>query len=338
MSKPRRVLIIKLASMGDLVHLLPALTDAKKADPSILFDWVVDRSFAEVASWHPAIHTTFLTNHRKWRASLFKKKTWLEFSALIQQINQNSYDIIIDAQGNIKTALLSLLIKGKKAGFDGSSIPEWGSQFFYDKKVSSSKKLHAITRLRQLFAKVLDYPLPSTPPDYQIDTKKLPPPSTLLSSSYLFFVPIASFPSKLWPEESWTELVKQSRVFNCPIVIPWGNEKERLRALKLAELDNVLVLPKLSLSEIGYLLLHAKAVVSMDTGLSHIAAALDIPTITLYGPTDPNLTGTMGRNQIHLTAPCSCSGKKTCTQSKEAFCLSHIQPSRVLTELQKICN
>ena len=336
MLKPRRVLIIKLASMGDLVHLLPALTDAKKADPNLIFDWVVDKNFAEVATWHTAIHATFLTNHRKWRSSPIAKKTKEEFSFLLHQLKNNSYDLIIDAQGNIKTALLSLLIKGKKAGFDSSSIPEWGAHFFYHKKLSSSKKLHAITRLRELFAKALDYPYPNTPPDYQIDINKLLPPAIYLPASYLFFVPIASYSSKLWGDESWEQLIKEAKVFNYPILIPWGNENERLRAFKLSHHPNVIILPKLSLSEIGYLLLHAKAAVSLDTGLSHIAAALGTPTITLYGPTDPALTGTLGQNQTHHTSPCSCLGKRICTQAIESNCLSRISPKKVMISLERI--
>lgn len=322
--------------MGDLVHLLPALTDAKNIDPSLIFDWVVDTNFAEVASWHPAIDNIFLTNHRKWRSSPFQKKTRLEFSSLIHRLKKNSYDLIIDAQGNIKTALLSLLIPGKVAGFDASSIPEWGANFLYTKTVSSSKNLHAITRLRELFAKSLDYNPPTDTPNYQINRVKLTPPLLPLPSSYLFFVPIASYPSKLWPDENWNELIHQAKIFNCPILIPWGNEKERLRAVSLSHHSNVIVLPKLSLSEIGYLLLHCKAVVSMDTGLSHIAAALDTPAVTLYGPTNPNLTGTVGEHQTHLISNCSCSGKKTCSKDISSNCLAHITPSQVMLELKKI--
>ncbi|MBS0627868.1 MAG: lipopolysaccharide heptosyltransferase I, partial [Verrucomicrobia bacterium] len=172
MPKQRRILIVKLASMGDLVHLLPALTDAKKADPTLVFDWVVDKHFAEVASWHTSIQNTILTSHRAWRSSPFHKKTRSEFSSFLTELKKNSYDLVIDAQGNIKTALLGLFIKGKKSGFDASSIREWGAHLLYDKKIHSSKKLHAIARLRELFAKSLDYPLPNTPPDYQINKLK----------------------------------------------------------------------------------------------------------------------------------------------------------------------
>ncbi|MBS0627822.1 MAG: lipopolysaccharide heptosyltransferase 1, partial [Verrucomicrobia bacterium] len=167
---------------------------------------------------------------------------------------------------------------------------------------------------------------------------KLIPPPIPLPPSYLVFVPIASYSSKLWPEEYWEALIEKAKILGHFILIPWGNEKERQRALRLSNHSHVTILPKLSLSEISYLILHSKAVVSMDTGFSHIAAALNIPAITLYGPTDPALTGTVGENQVHLCSPCPCLGKKTCAQAQKPMCLCKITPSYVFFELQKLLN
>ena len=296
-----RILILKLASMGDLIHLLPALTDAQTAYPNATFDWVIDKNFSQIASWHPAIDKKIITNHRYWRSNLTKKSTYLQISDMIQEIKKSSYDLVIDAQGNLKTALLSLFTSGKKVGWDASSIPEWGAHLFYDQKVKASKQDHAITRIRTLFAQALDYKEPTTFPSYNIDISQFTPPSCPLPSSYLVFVANASQESKLWPIASWKSLLQETIKLNIPILLPWGNEKERKQAEELSLCCNhAIVLPKLSLAEIGHVLLHAKAVVSMDTGLSHIAAALDIPTITLYGPTDPSLTGTVGKHQIHV--------------------------------------
>lgn len=254
---------------------------------------------------------------------------------MIKKLRANSYDLIIDAQGNIKTALLSLLIKGKKSGFNGDSIQEFGAHFFYHQKISASKNDHAIKRLQTLLASSLGYSLENSSPVYGIDQKKLKAPAISLPSSYLVFVPIASYPSKLWPDACWQELIDQAKTLNLSILIPWGNEKERQRAISFTS-SQVIVLPKLTLSEIAHILLHAKAVVSMDTGLSHISAALDIPCITLYGPTDPAITGTVGKNQFHLTGPCPCLGKRSCNQAKEPVCLSQITPSLVFNNLKKI--
>lgn len=296
-----RVLILKLASMGDLIHLLPALSDAQKAHPNCIFEWVIDTHFAEIASWHTAVDKKIITNHRFWRSHLGQKETYKEISQTIKEIQKTPYDLIIDAQGNLKTAILSLFASGKKVGWDGSSTPEWGAHFFYKQKVHTSKKEHAISKIRSLFAGALNYSLPTTQPDYQIDTTQFKTPSCSIPSYYLVFVPNASHPSKLWPISSWKSLLQETKKLDLPILLPWGNQKEKKQAEELASsCSHAAVLPKLSLAEIGHILLHAKGVVSMDTGLSHIAAALNTPTVTLYGPTDPLLTGTIGEHQIHL--------------------------------------
>ena len=115
-------------------------------------------------------------------------------------------------------------------------------------------------------------------------------------------MPIASHESKLWEEEHWRQLIKKALSLGYPILLPSGNTKEEQRAQRLALSPEVIALPRLSLSEIGYLVLHAKAVVSLDTGISHMAAALGTPAVTLYGPTDPFLTGTIGENQIWISS------------------------------------
>jgi len=336
MSKTLRVLIIKLASMGDLVHLLPALTDACEAYPSITFDWVVDKSFSEVPSWHGSVHRRILTNHRKWRSSPFAKKTRTEFSGMLKNLREEDYDLVIDAQGNLKTGILGCFAKGKKVGASGSSVQEWGTHFFYQKKINLPKNVHAITFLRTLLSRTLNYPVPETSPNYGIDKTKLMVPNIPLPSSYLIFVPIASFPSKLWPEKSWRTLIDLGKDLNLQILIPSGNETEKQRAEALAK-DRFFVtaLPKLTLSEIGYLILNAKAVVSVDTGLSHIAAALDTPSLTLYGPTNPDITGTIGKNAHLITAPCNCPGNKTC-KTPARFCLKNIAPEEVFEALCRL--
>ncbi len=334
----KKVLITKLSSLGDLVHALPALSDAMNAIPEIEFDWVVDQNFQEIPLWHPSVRKIFLTNHRTWRKKIFSKKTKEEFSLLYKQLHNQKYDLIIDGQGNIKSGLLSLIPKGKRAGWDRTSTPEWGSHFFYQKQCKASKNLHAIERLRLLFASALEYPAPTTPAHYQIDPSKLKSPSLNLPSSYLIFVPIASYGSKLWPDYHWIELIKKASQEGLFILLPWGNLKEKERAEKLAISKNVIVLPRLSLNEIGYLISKSKAMVSVDTGLSHIAAALNVPTVTLYGPTDPKLTGTIGKNQYWITppAPCAETCKKACSVNKEPTCLQKIPPETVWNQLTKL--
>ncbi|HEY6721588.1 MAG TPA: glycosyltransferase family 9 protein, partial [Burkholderiales bacterium] len=121
----KRILFIKLTSLGDLIHALPALSDAQNTRPGIEFDWVIDENFQEVAGWHPAVKGIITTNHREWRGALTSAETHGSISRTIGQIRASEYDLVIDGQGNFKTALLSLLSKGPRAGFDSRSVREW---------------------------------------------------------------------------------------------------------------------------------------------------------------------------------------------------------------------
>jgi heptosyltransferase-1 len=333
----KRILITKLASLGDLIHLLPALSDAASAIPGIEFDWVVDKNLQEIPLWHASVRQVFLTNHRVWKKKLTSADTRKEFMHVYRKLKKESYDLIIDAQGNFKSALFSMIATGKRAGWDKNSIPDWGAQTFYHEKYPASKNIHAIERLRILLSSSIGYPLPTTPPKYQINTSKFSPPPIPLPSQYLIFVPIASFSSKLWPESHWKELIELCVQEGKNILLPWGNENEKKRAERLATSPQVTVLPKLTLNEIGYLISRAQALVSVDTGFSHLAAALETPCITLYGPTDPKKTGTIGNNQswIQSSQDCSCS-RKCKIQEENPYCMSQIQPCNVLKDLTKL--
>lgn len=314
------ILLTKLASMGDLVHLLPALTDAQNALPGVCFDWVIDKNFQEVASWHPSVRRRILTEHRKWRSSLWKKATRQAIEKMIRTLREESYDLVIDAQGNFKSALIGHLAHKKKiVGWDGASIPEWGAHYLYTKSYPASKKEHAIDRLRKLLAASLGYPCPSSPPDYGIDKNALPPFSAVaLPKDFLVLVPIASTENKLWPEHAWKELIELiTKELSLPIFLPWGSLPEKARAESLcATSPLVQVLPRLRLSELAALFLKARAIVSLDTGLGHIAAALGTPAVSLYGSTDPKRTGTIGSNQLWLQAP---QNDLSLLEAKEVF-------------------
>ncbi len=337
--KMRRILLIKLTSFGDLIHVLPALSDALLADPSIQFDWVIDNHFAEVASWHPAIKQCFRTSHRHWRKHLASSSTYSDVKNLIQNIRETKYDLIIDGQGNFKTALLSLCAKGTRTGFDRHSVREWIAHIAYQKSFPASKKIHAIDRLRVLFSQAIGYPLPQTSPNFQLKEECFTKPILDLPSSYLVFVHNASWKTKLWPEDHWKKLITLSVRHGFTVLLPWGNKEEEERAKRLAICPEAKVLPFLNLSQIGYVLKNAAAAVCMDTGLSHLAAALNIPSITLYGATDAGLTGASGPNQFHLQSTLSCAPckQKTCKfKTLIPPCLAQISPEIVFQRLYQL--
>src|SRR5258705_6509610 len=180
----KRVLLIKLTSLGDLIHALPALSDAQDARPGIEFDWVIDENFQEVAHWHPAVKGVIPTNHREWRGALASSETHGSISKTIEEIRANEYDLVIDGQGNFKTALLSLFSKGPRAGFDSHSVREWIAHLAYQRRFAASKNAHAIERLRRLFASAPDYSLPPPPPEFRIQRDRVVKPKVALPAEY----------------------------------------------------------------------------------------------------------------------------------------------------------
>ncbi len=335
----RRVLLIKLTSLGDLIHALPALSDAKSARPELEFDWVIDENFQEIAGWHPAVRGVITSNHREWREALVRAKTHGSISKMIAAIRAAEYDLVIDGQGNFKTAVLSLFARGTRAGFDRHSVREWIAHLAYQRRFAASKDAHAIERLRRLFASALDYPMPDSPPDFRIQRERFVKPRVELPGEYLVFVHNASWKTKLWPERHWMDLIGRCTRAGLRVLLPWGSRQEEARAKRLAAGSGAQVLPRLSLSEIGYVLANAKACVCMDTGLSHLAAALDVPAITLYGSTDSGLIGASGDSQVHIKSDrfCSPCQSKTCRYSSgDNPCLELIGPERVYGELLRL--
>lgn len=295
------VLIVKTSSMGDVLHTLPALTDAMHAIPGIQFDWVVEEGFAQIPSWHPAVDRVLPVAIRRWRKHWFGPQQREERVQFKRALQSRQYDVVIDAQGLIKSAaLVTRLAKGVKHGQDSRSAREPFASWWYDKRHAINKQQHAVERTRELFAKSLGYDKPATQGDYAIARHFLAEPP-MDERPYLVFLHATTRDNKHWPEDHWRELIGLMANSGLQIKLPWGAEHEHQRAQRLAAgFDYVEVLPKLTLEQVARTLAGARAVVSVDTGLSHLTAALDRPNITLYGPTDPGLIGGYGENQFVL--------------------------------------
>ncbi|MDP9568417.1 UNVERIFIED_ORG: heptosyltransferase-1 [Kosakonia oryzae] len=306
-----RVLIVKTSSMGDVLHTLPALTDAMQAIPGVRFDWVVEEGFAQIPSWHAAVDRVIPVAIRRWRKAWFSAPIVAERKAFREAVQAERYDAIIDAQGLVKSAaLVTRLARGVKHGLDWSSAREPLASLFYNRRHHIAKQQHAVERIRELFAKSLGYAKPQTQGDYAIarhfavaDTAHPP---------YVIFLHATTRDDKHWPESRWRELLELMQPTGIHIKLPWGAEHERQRAERMAAgFDHVEVLPKLSLAQVAAQLAGAQTVVSVDTGLSHLTAALDRPNITLFGPTDPGLIGGYGKNQHQVVSPTGRMGDIT---------------------------
>ncbi|CAM4214374.1 lipopolysaccharide heptosyltransferase RfaC [Citrobacter portucalensis] len=293
-----RVLIVKTSSMGDVLHTLPALTDAQQAIPGIQFDWVVEEGFAQIPSWHSAVDQVIPVAIRRWRKAWFSAPIKAERKAFRDAVRLQKYDAIIDAQGLVKSAaLVTRLARGIKHGMDWSTAREPLASLFYNRKHHIAKQQHAVERTRELFAKSLGYAKPQLQGDYAI-AQHFMNEHKADAGQYAVFLHATTRDDKHWPEANWRELIGLLNNTGIRIKLPWGAPHEEARAKRLAEgFPYVDVLPRMSLEDVARILAGAKFVVSVDTGLSHLTAALDRPNITLYGPTDPGLIGGYGKNQ-----------------------------------------
>lgn len=294
-----RVLIVKTSSMGDVLHTLPALTDAMQALPGIRFDWVVEEGFAQIPSWHEAVDRVIPVAIRRWRKAWFSAPIKAERAAFRAAVRAEHYDAVIDAQGLVKSAaLVTRLAHGTRHGMDWQTAREPLASLFYTRRHHIAKAQHAVERTRELFAKSLGYLKPQTQGDYAIARHFLSN-INVDTRNYAVFLHATTRDDKHWPEEHWRELIGLLKDAGLRIKLPWGAPHEEARARRLAEgFEYVEVLPRMDLEGIARILAGAKFVVSVDTGLSHLTAALDRPNITLYGPTDPGLIGGYGKNQI----------------------------------------
>lgn len=298
-----RVLIVKTSSMGDVLHTLPALTDAMQAIAGIRFDWVVEEGFAQIPSWHEAVDRVIPVALRRWRKAWFSAPVKAERRAFRETLRAVHYDAVIDAQGLVKSAaLVTRLAHGLKHGMDWQSAREPLASLFFNRRHHIAKQQHAVERTRELFAKSLGYSKPQTQGDYAIAQHFVKESTT--GAPYAVFLHATTRDDKHWPEARWRDLLALMETSGLKIKLPWGAHHEEARARRLAEgFDYVEVLPRLSLEKVARELAGAKMVVSVDTGLSHMAAALDRPNFTLYGPTDPGLIGGYGKNQLAVRSP-----------------------------------
>ncbi|MBH3386236.1 lipopolysaccharide heptosyltransferase I [Pseudomonas juntendi] len=344
-----RVLIIKTSSLGDVIHTLPALTDAAHALPGIRFDWVVEEGFAEIPSWHPAVDQVIPVAIRRWRKNLWQTLKSGEWKAFKKRLRARKYDLVIDAQGLVKSAWLTRYVKAPVAGLDRYSAREGWASRFYDRRLSVATGQHAVERVRQLFAMALAYDLPEGIGSYGLDLERLQLPP---AAPYVVFLHGTTWATKHWPEAYWRELAERMGRRKLEVRLPWGNPAEKARAERIAQgLNNCQVLPKLNLAGVARVLAAAKACVAVDTGLGHLAAALDVPTISLFGPTNPGLTGAYGRTQIHQASdwPCAPCLQKKCTYKPSAddlarfdlkrewpLCFTRLNPEHVASRLSAL--
>jgi heptosyltransferase I len=335
-----KILLIKMSSMGDIFHTFPAITDLKACQPNIEIDWVVEDGFKEIAAWHPAVNKVIPIELRRW----MKKRNanaWREFKAWRSALREQEYDLVIDAQGLLKSALVAKMANAKAIrGFDLSSARESIACLFYQNTYYVSKNQHAVERSRQLFAQVFGYSLP-TKMDFGIHqnfmhVKKQP--------RQLIFIIGTSWVTKLWAKQHWQALTALAFEKGYHVEIIWGSlEEQAVADAILAACPGATRPPqRLSITTIAEKLVAAAGVVGLDTGFSHLAGALETVTLALYGATSPVKVGLIGEHtlniQLETLLHCMPCHKRQCKwlndgSTETPLCMNGIQPERVWNAL-----
>lgn len=312
-----RVLIIKTSSMGDIVHNLPVIADIRRAHPAFVIDWVVEESYADLVHMARGITRVIPVATRRWRSEPHLARTRKERRAFLQELRSERYDVVLDTQGLLKSALVAqrarLAPGGARVGFAFGLVRESLARLFYDRAYAVDPRLHAIERLRALSASALAYAQTHELPRFELDVPARrfdwlentgSPPSPLVDGDapvaprYAVLLHATARVEKAWPAERWTALIAVLCSAGITPVLPSGNAAERDAAETLVRdwaasaaawpgppPTRPIVAPPISLPGAAALLGNADAVIGVDTGLLHLAAALDAPTVGLFGAT-----------------------------------------------------
>ena len=288
------ILLIKTSSLGDVVHNLPVVSDIRACFPRARIDWVVEEAYRDIVGMHPGVRRVIPVALRRWRGNVLSPVHWREFGQFRRALSGLRYDCVIDTQGLIKSALLARAASGPRHGYARSSAREPLAAKLYDLTHMVPRDLHAVVRNRRLAALALGYELPAKL-DYGIAVPSGAQPADIRptdSRPYCVLLHATSRADKLWPEPAWErlgiELVRQGYAS----VLPWGDAAERARSERIARaLPQSSVPPALGILGMAALLAGAHAVIGVDTGLTHLAAALGRPVVAVYCGTQPGLTG-----------------------------------------------
>jgi len=329
-----KVLLVKTSSLGDVIHALPAVTEALSKFRDLQIDWLVEEKFRDIPDQHEGVHEVIPVAIRRWRSDWVS--AWPEVKALIKRLRSAQYDRVIDSQGLLKSALITFFANGETHGYDRDSIRESVACLFYGKKHAVDKEQHAIHRQKQLLAASLGYR-----PNQNIDCGLATPTS---KKKTIMLLHGTTWPSKEWPESAWTELANLIRQDGFEVMAPSGNERERERATRILG-GRPGLLDRLPLGDLMSEMQRCAGAVAVDTGLGHLAPALGVPVVGLYGSTSPGLTGILGRQSQIIASdhlPCIPCRKRECQFQKPRdssniypLCFEQTTPELVWQALQQ---
>ncbi|MBI4847621.1 MAG: lipopolysaccharide heptosyltransferase I [Nitrospirae bacterium] len=348
-----KMLIIKPSSLGDIIHALPFLKAVKDTFPKARIDWVISENFKDILTGNPLIDRLIVFD----KDSLKKiGKLFSITSALLKELKARRYDIVVDLQGLLRSGVMTLFsVAPVKVGFADARE---GSTFFYDKKVSVNKNMHAVDKCLEI-AKAIGVKVSKAEFPLHVDKASKAKAKELIGNigEYLVIVPSARWETKRWPAENFASLIGKLSI-PCVIVGSKGDKKivQEIMDRRQKTEDRRQIPPhpplgkggqrgvidlcgKTDLKELVALIAGARAVVSNDSGPMHIAAALNKPLVAIFGPTDPAKTGPYGwqKNKnmkvIRANVTCGPCRKRKC---REFICMEKLSAEKVFKAVKEL--
>lgn len=289
-----RILIVRTSSLGDIVHTLPAISDIARHVPGAQIDWVAEEAFAEIPAWHPAVNEVIPIAHRRWRKTWWRESTRQERRKIADRLRGVRYDVVLDMQSLLKSAWLARQAQGTRHGLDWRSARESLACLFYDVRHRVYFWQPAVVRQRLLAGLTFGYECAGDP-DYGLQGFLAEARSNRTQGDYAVIMPSASRDDKLWPGQDWHAVFERLRDAGCLLRVLAGNARETERAQALtAGQEGVQVMPRMSLTGVARLLAGARVMVGLDSGVTHLSAALGRPTVGIYCASSPVRTPLIG--------------------------------------------
>ena len=284
----RKILIIKSSSMGDVIHALPVAFDVKQAMPDAEVHWVVEESFADIPDLSPLIDRKILTAFRRWRKHPLARQTREEFSELKCMLRREKYDCVIDIQGLMRSALVAKLSGAESWGYSKDTIREPLASRLYTHTLPVAENLRPVRRYRTMASRVLGYDIDPDSPRYGLSVKPMIPAG--VTRPYAALAVNTSRAEKLWPQSRWIDAARELEKEGLQSVLFWGNETERRRVEEIASaVKDAVVIPRSSLKALAQIIAGAVCLAGVDTGLTHLGAALGVPSVGIIVGTSAEL-------------------------------------------------
>jgi heptosyltransferase-1 len=283
-----KILLVRVSSLGDVLHNLPMVADILRHHPGARIDWVVEEGYVSLVRLNPHVRKVIPFALRRWKKGLKDPAVRAELRGFFRDLRAEQYDYVFDTQGLIKTGIIMAAARvrpgGQKVGMANGTEDsgyEGISRIFHSRSVAVALRTHAVQRGREVAAAALGYPI-DTPPDFGLTAPEPSQrPAWMPAGDYAVFFHGTARDAKKWAPENWIALGRA--LAPLTVLLPWGSPKEKEEAERLAAaLPHARVLPKLSMMDAVELARHAALAVGVDTGLTHIAAAFVRPTVEIY--------------------------------------------------------